>query len=118
MPLADDPRWIDLLNDAGRKEKRIEVETVNEGVQLRQLLYRVRAHMKETKHIYMHTASLVKISIMVKPKDKPAFSFVSRKTTPIPEGDQLEKVYLQLTPDKFANILDREGYKVSEEPEL
>ena len=117
MPLESyDTRWLELLRDAGRAEKIIPVDGVNDGVTLRARLYRLRTEMKAAKHPDYISASRVQISVMMETKAGTKRSFVSRKATPIPED--LEKVYLLLTPDKFSKILDAQGYKIPEEPEL
>lgn len=117
MPLESyDPRWLELLRDAGRAEMTILVDDVNEGVTLRALLYRIRGEMQKAKHPDYTAASRVKISVVMEGHSGSKKSFVSRKATPVPED--LKSVYLLLTPDKFSKILDTQGYKIPEEPEL
>jgi hypothetical protein len=118
MPLeAHDPRWIELLQDASRQEMEIPVDDISQGVNLRQKLYTVRSEMQKAKHPAYLATTRVKISIMFLPSGaaKP-ISFVSRKTTPVPDGEV--KCYLRLVPDKYSDILDKKGYKIPEEPEL
>lgn len=117
MPLSNyDARWLEVLRDAGTKEKLISFDRYEDAVALRHMLYRIRGDMQREKHEWYDRAAKVKMSITFTLPDGSFKSFVSKKATPIPEGTK--QFHLRLVPDKFSEILDKEGYKIPEQPDL
>lgn len=117
-----DPRYLEIWRDGGTTGVSLPMPDVGSAVNVRQRLYRLRDAMKKEKHPWFEAAERATISINFTFKDgaKARYQMNKQLAKLIAEHGEPIVIALEIQPpdNRFNDVLEKAGYKLSEPPPL